>query len=132
MSWIVLFPLAVALIIFAVSNRNVVSVDLWPLPVALEIPLFALLFAALVIGVAWGGIATWLSGGAGRKAARAKTREAKRADNEIRNLKDQVSKLEADVRSGEERMVAAQKANQDASALAAPANTPGLPPPTNH
>ena len=128
LSWIILFPLAVVLIIFAVSNRDVVSVDLWPLPVSIEIPLFVLLFAALMIGVMWGGGAAWVSGGAARKAARAKAREARRADNEIKDLKGQVSKLEADVRSAEERRVAAQ----DTSALGAPANTPGLPPPTNH
>ena len=133
LSWIILFPLAVALIIVAVSNRDVVSVDLWPLPFAIEIPLFVLLFAALVIGVMWGGVATWVSGGAARKAARAKAREARRADNEIKNLKDQVSKLEADVRSGEEHRAAALGETRDTNVLAAaPRNTPGLPPPANH
>lgn len=127
LSWIILFPLAVVLIVFAVSNRNAVSVDLWPFPVSLEVPLFALLFAALLIGVFWGGVATWLSGGSTRKAARSNAREAKRAESESRHLKDQISKLEADVRAGEERMASIQSS----AALTPPKETPGLPPPAN-
>jgi uncharacterized integral membrane protein len=122
-----LFPLAVVLIVFAVSNRDAVLVDLWPLPTSFEIPLFILLFAALVIGVFWGGVATWLSGGSARKAARIRAREAKRAETEIRHLKDQISKLEADVRAGDERAAAVQVSG----ALAPPKEQPGLLPPAS-
>ena len=133
LSWIILFPLAVVLIVFAVSNRDAVLIDLWPLPISIEISLFVLLFAALVVGVFWGGVAAWLSGGDARKAARSKARELKQAETEIKRLKEQVSRLEADLRSGEDRMAAAQDAvTKDAPALAAPESALGLPSPKNH
>lgn len=45
------------MIIFAVSNRNAVTVSLFPLPYELQIPLFLLALVAFAGGV----IAAWLS-----------------------------------------------------------------------
>lgn len=101
LSWIILFPLAVLLIVFSVTNRNAVTIDLWPLPVMIDVPLFALVFAALLMGVAWGGVSAWLNGGKARRAARMKTREAELNAAEAGRLKDRIATLEAEAKAGQ-------------------------------
>jgi uncharacterized membrane protein len=59
---IILVPLAVVIIAFAVANRQIVTVSLDPFssehPAAsLTLPLFALVIVLLVVGVLIGGIA---------------------------------------------------------------------------
>lgn len=97
-SWIFLYPLAVVIIVLAVSNRGPVHIDLWPVPVTMGIPLYWLLFGALVMGIIWGSAATWISGGQTRKATRDRVREVRSAETEIRHLKDKITKLEHEAR----------------------------------
>ncbi len=101
LSWIILFPLAVLLIVFSVTNRDPVAIDLWPVPIMIDVPLIALVFAALLVGVVWGGISAWLNGSKVRRTARLKSREADLATAENRRLKDRIAGLEADARAME-------------------------------
>ncbi len=89
------------LIIFLVTNRGAVTIDLWPFPFMVDVPLFAVVFAALLMGVLWGGFSTWLNGGKVRRMARLKTREADIAGSENRHLKDRAAALEADARAAD-------------------------------
>ena len=51
--------LAVLLVLFAVSNRETVSVAFWPLPYLADVPLYLLCFLALFVGAVIGlGAAT--------------------------------------------------------------------------
>jgi uncharacterized integral membrane protein len=73
---LVLVPLAIALIAFAVANREIVTVSLDPFDPAhpawsVRMPLFVLIFAFLIGGVLLGGIAAWLRQGRHRRASRA-------------------------------------------------------------
>ncbi len=52
--WIVTAPAAVAAALFAVSNREHVSVGLWPLPDVLDAPLYLVVLLALVLGFLFG------------------------------------------------------------------------------
>ena len=45
--WIVIAVVAVALALFAASNRTAVSLGLWPLSFAVELPLYLAVLAAL-------------------------------------------------------------------------------------
>lgn len=81
----ILTPIAIALLAFAFANRHVVTVSFDPFAAndaaafaAIDAPLFLVLFAAAMIGVAAGGAATWLRQGKHRKAARANRAEAER------------------------------------------------------
>jgi uncharacterized integral membrane protein len=79
---LILVPLAIIIIAFAVANRHEVTVSLDPFgtsaPAAsLTLPLFALLILVLIIGVVIGGSAAWLRQGRWRRAARRLEREAK-------------------------------------------------------
>ena len=73
---LLLVPLAIALIVFAVANREIVTVSLDPFDSAqpalsLRMPLFVLIFAFLIAGVLLGGFAAWLRQGRHRRASRA-------------------------------------------------------------
>ncbi|NNE84727.1 MAG: LapA family protein, partial [Alphaproteobacteria bacterium] len=38
--WLITVPLALILIVFAVNNRHLVDVSLWPLGIVISLPLF--------------------------------------------------------------------------------------------
>lgn len=94
-SWIVMLPLIVAVIIFTVSNRGRVEIDLWPLPFVYDLPVFAVGLGGVLVGFLFGAVIAWLSGGKTRKFSRQLMRklDSSRRDNE--QLKEQVKKLEA-------------------------------------
>lgn len=81
--FVVVLPLAVILIAFAIANRGMVTISLDPINdaapmLALDMPIYRLVFLTLIIGVALGGAAAWLAQGKWRKAARKNRDEAAR------------------------------------------------------
>ncbi len=77
-------PLTVIFVIFAVANRHLVTVSFDPFntvdpSLALTSPLFAVIIAALIVGVVAGGLATWFQQGRWRRAARRHEAEARDA-----------------------------------------------------
>jgi uncharacterized integral membrane protein len=77
------FPAALLLITLAVSNRHSVRMVLDPFrpeqpALALELPFYAYIFAALVAGVLLGGASTWLGQSHWRKSARGRAQDAMR------------------------------------------------------
>ena len=88
--WVVLVPLCLAMIVFALANRQLVVVNFNPFvpSVALEtpgagVPLFLVLFTVLLFGVVLGGIATWFAQGHHRRDERTYRREAERLTREV-------------------------------------------------
>jgi uncharacterized integral membrane protein len=91
--FIVILPPAVVLIALAVVNRHRVRLVLDPLSpagqgLAIEPPLFLLLFAVLLIGLLLGGFATWLGQHKWRKRARTESREAAQWQKEANRLNE--------------------------------------------
>jgi uncharacterized integral membrane protein len=89
---IILVPLAIVIIAFAVANRQIVTVSLDPFssehPAAsLTLPLFALIIVLSVIGVLIGGIAAWLRQTKWRRTARRLEREVADMRVELEALK---------------------------------------------
>jgi uncharacterized integral membrane protein len=89
---IILVPLAVLIIAFAVANRHIVTVSLDPFgaehPAAsLTLPVFALVIVLLILGVLIGGIAAWLRQSKWRRTARRLEREIADLHIEIEALK---------------------------------------------
>jgi lipopolysaccharide assembly protein A len=69
--WIVLALVAVVLILFAISNRQTVSLSLWLLPgTAIELPLYLLVLGTLLVGFVAGELAAWVGGWRWRREAR--------------------------------------------------------------
>jgi hypothetical protein len=85
------FAVAIVLITLAVANRHGVVMALDPFNpqrpvVSIELPFYAYLFAMLILGVAIGGFATWISQGKWRRATRTRTQEALRWKAEAERL----------------------------------------------
>lgn len=73
--WLVLVPLAIVILMFAVANRQLVTISFDPFnavqPAAsLTLPLFVLIFILVLLGVIIGGIAAWMRQSRYRRAAR--------------------------------------------------------------
>lgn len=86
-SWIIMLPVALVAVAFAVSNRDAVTVALWPLPGSLALPLYAIVLTAIVIGFLAGGAVAWLSAGRARRQARHSTRRAETAEDTLSRLR---------------------------------------------
>jgi uncharacterized integral membrane protein len=72
---IIVVPLAVIIIVFAVANRQAVTVSFDPFSTtspayAASLPLFVLIFIVLILGVIVGGAAAWLRQSPWRRTAR--------------------------------------------------------------
>ena len=93
--WLVLVPLSILLVVFALANRQIVAVGFNPfaspdtLTPGTGVPLFVLLLLVLLIGVLLGGIATWFSQGQHRQRERHWRREAHSANSELAALRRQ-------------------------------------------
>ena len=91
---LIVVPLAVVLIAFAVANRMPVATTFDPFnpgnpALTIELPHFVLLFAALGLGLVIGGVATWLGQGRYRKLAKQRGIEADALkQSQIRMLKN--------------------------------------------
>jgi uncharacterized integral membrane protein len=89
---LILVPLAIVIIAFAVANRQIVTVSLDPFsaehPAAsVALPLFGLIIVFLIVGVLIGGIAAWLRQARWRRMARRLEREAGALRGEIEEFK---------------------------------------------
>ncbi len=93
--WFLLLPFAVILVLFALANRQTVHVGLDPFgrdPALLpgfDVPLFAVIYAMLLIGVVLGGLAVWFSQGRHRRERRQYRREAERLGRELEGARRQ-------------------------------------------
>src|SRR5215203_4045792 len=84
---LILFPLAIVVVLLAVANRGPVTLSLDPFSreapeIAFMLPLFAVIFAAVMLGVVIGGMAAWLAQSKHRRAERRYKREARRLRTE--------------------------------------------------
>lgn len=88
---VIVVPLAIVIVAFAVANRQMVTVSFDPFSAkdtasAASLPLFAVIFLVLILGVIVGGIAAWIGQGKWRAAAR-------RAETQSRELTAEVAQL---------------------------------------
>jgi hypothetical protein len=88
---LIAFPAALLLITLAVANRHLVRLVLDPFrperpALALEMPFFVYIFAALVAGVVLGSWATWAGQGHWRRSARTQAMHAQRWRSEADRL----------------------------------------------
>ncbi len=96
---LILAPIAIVAVIFAVANRQIVVVSFDPFDqahpaLALAVPLFALLLAVVIAGVVIGGAAAWLRQSKWRRAARLAQAQASELKAQMDELKRQVGASE--------------------------------------
>jgi uncharacterized integral membrane protein len=93
---LVVIPLGILFVIFAVANRHLVTVSFDPFNsttpvVAVTLPLFVLIIAVAIIGVAAGGMASWFRQGRWRRAARQHEADARAARAQLADLRAKAS-----------------------------------------
>jgi len=89
---LVLIPLAIVFVIFAVANRHWVTVSFDPFnssdpSIAITMPLFAVIIASVIVGVLAGGIAAWFRHRHWRRSARLSEADARQARMELTELR---------------------------------------------
>ena len=92
--WVVLVPLCLGLIVFALANRHFVVVNFNPFaPVETSVapgygvPMFVVLYVVLLVGVLLGGIATWFAQGHHRRREKHWRREAHLLNTELAGMR---------------------------------------------
>ena len=89
---LVLIPLGLIFVVFAVANRHLVTVSFDPFnssdpSVGFTLPLFVVIIAAASAGVVAGGSATWFRQRRWRRAARQHEADARRARAQLADLR---------------------------------------------
>ena len=90
---------ALLAILFAVSNRDAVSITLWPLPFAVDVGLYVIVLAAVLAGFLVGALATWMAAGKHRRRVRRQRSEIRGLESElddVRNRLDESTKASLD------------------------------------
>jgi len=85
--WIVSIPLTVVAVVFAVANRGKAAIDLWPLDMTVDIPLYLIVLVSLFVGFLLGGIVAWISAGSARGRARSALYRAEQLERENARLR---------------------------------------------
>src|SRR5580698_3209466 len=93
---LVLIPLGLIFIVFAVANRHLVTVSFDPFnsvdpSVAVRLPLFVVIIAVAILGVAAGGSATWFRQRHWRRAARQHEADARQVRAQLDDLRAHVA-----------------------------------------
>ena len=87
---LILLPIAIAVVLLAVANRSPVALSLDPFSekplFTATLPLYAVIFLAVMVGVLIGGLAAWLAQAKHR-------REKRRYRREARDLRHQSDRL---------------------------------------
>jgi uncharacterized integral membrane protein len=81
--WPAVVILAVLCSLFAISNRQAVSLGLWPLPFLVETRLYLIVFLALLTGFGIGAIVAWAAGHRRRRELRQCRRRAEALEREL-------------------------------------------------
>jgi uncharacterized integral membrane protein len=90
---VIVIPLLIVVVGFAVANRQVVTVSFDPFSsaspaYAVTLPLFVIIFALLIAGVIIGGVASWMRQSSWRRSAR-------RLDAQVRGLHEEMDAMRA-------------------------------------
>jgi len=81
--WLVTAPVALVLIVFAVTNRDAITLNFWPLPVTLQAPVYLIVFLALLAGFLIGELVAWINGRRWRRQARHSARRVEALEREL-------------------------------------------------
>jgi uncharacterized integral membrane protein len=97
---LILVPLAILIVLFAVANRASVVISLDPFSseapaLTVHVPLFLALVAALILGVVAGGVAAWLRQSKWRRAARRLDRDLRAARAETEDAQRRLAAAQA-------------------------------------
>ena len=117
LSGVIMLPFALVVIVFSAVNRELITLNLWPLPNEITVPIFTLVLAVFIFGFIWGGVVAWVSAGGQRRRARNAVWRAESAERELRSLNSRLRERERELES------AKAEVSEDSTLL--PAKTSG-------
>ena len=88
--WATMLLAAALLVPFALSNREPVSLGLWPLPFLLDLPLYLLVLLLLLVGFIVGTVASWFAGRRIRRELRRRRRHVEALERELVTARSQL------------------------------------------
>jgi uncharacterized integral membrane protein len=119
LAWAVAVPVTLAVVLFTLSNRQTVTLALFPFPSTIDAPVYLVGFAGALVGFLAGGLIAWLSG---RHRWRQRVREAARdrhkAQVETARLKRQLAAAKRPPEAGSTEPAAAATAQAPERRLA--------------
>jgi len=96
-SWLVMVPVFAMALAFALHNKSLLELNLWPFGLVVEIPVYLGLFGAVFVGVIVGGIVAWLGQGRVRSNLRGQAYEGEVARRELTTAQEKIETLERDI-----------------------------------
>ena len=103
--WLVIGFVALLLVVFAISNRQIVEVTFWPFPAIIDSALSLIVLGAIVLGFLVGQSLAWLGAQRWRSEARVKQRRIEALERELAATQtqlasaDELADLRRDVKS---------------------------------
>lgn len=85
--WGIVVVLALIAAVFAIYNHAPTTLNFWPLPYQLTLPLYGVILATLVIGFILGAAIAWLASARWRRLARVRGRENETLMRQVEALK---------------------------------------------
>lgn len=94
--WSTVVPLFLVVIIFSVTNRGMLELNLWPvLTEPVPFPVYGIALVGLFIGFVLGGIVSWVQNGRTRRRTRDVQKQSELDQREIAALREKLTRLEA-------------------------------------
>ncbi len=92
-SWIIGLPVLIAVITFAVSNRQVVDLSLWPTSIEFQLSIATTIIIAMFLGYILGAFFTWAFSGKTRRELRKEKKGHKIAEKDKEKLEKENQEL---------------------------------------
>ncbi len=92
--WLIFVPALAGIVVFALNNRSVVAVDLWPFGVSVEMPIYLAFLLSLGGGVVLGGFVSWLGQSRTRAQLREQVYQGEVARRELAAEREKTARLE--------------------------------------
>ena len=94
--WSTVVPLFLVVIVFSVTNRAMLELNLWPvLTQRVSFPVYGIALVGLFIGFVLGGIVSWVQNGRTRRRTRDLQKQSELDQREIATLRERLTRLEA-------------------------------------
>ena len=84
--WLLLLPLIVLFVAFAIANRHIVTLSFDPAPISIRAPLYSFVLTGIFVGLLVGGLIAWLRAGRWRNQLRDEQRSVRRLESKLRQV----------------------------------------------
>ena len=85
----------ILVVLFAISNRSTVILELWPLPYFVPFPFYGAVLIAAILGFLGGAIIAWFSLGRTRRKARKAAQKASGLEKNLVKLREKIEEIES-------------------------------------